>query len=713
MNSIFTTWIFRANVFFLTLSFPFIFELTSLADESRFLRLAISSFLLAVIFLLPAINCSAILSKITREKFDLPEFFSVTVLFSILLVPLLLSLETDVFHMLSPKLPFFNTALSFVLFSFFFKSTRETPPQQSLIPETSSSVFFPYASSLSLSFLIVTATIVGIITAYYPLPDLDPYYWIGVFQNQFTQGVISSLTSYRPLFSSLAYLFNQSAGIDLYAFFKYIIPFFALLSLIPAILVARNFSEKIAQTTIFLIPIVNGSFFLYSTMPIPQSIFNSILIIALFLVLHALFSGKNIYFYLAGFTLFLGFFYHEMAALPLFAWILSLLIFERNSIISFATKNKVTSGLIFLLFITNIPLFLPVFSFLLVWIKKIGLIILSSSPNFYFPAKYINIDGNSVGWQGLFGVTQYYAFYFGPAAFLVLLSLFFLWHPLISSKLIRCKEFFFLLLSLLAFLLISDILPRFFNIALLPERSLGFVSLFTLSFFPILFFVSKNTKKFFPRLFPVFIFGALLINIGAALYINALKSYLITPAQLASANWIDTHLPANRVIFSSDNHRLLTFYSHSTVAGVSDLRFYSDKNITEKTLEHYTPKTPQNTPLIRSQLEKTADTLADLSNSSHLFNEDFHRALKKESEQLAHTIQLVEKELQILHSEKNTEKKYYIYHASPSTKNPYANRPYMQSENKQPSSFMFDQYPERFRMIYSDTENDIYLWEIL
>lgn len=712
MNHIFTSWIFRVNVVFLTLSLFFLFAPIQ-GDESRFFRLIVSSFLLVVIFVLPSINFTAILSRITKSTFDPVELFSITTVFSLLLVPLLLTLETDFFHILSPQLPLLNAALSFALFSFFFKSNKKNTIRQAHLIEPSQPHTFSYAISFLISFAIIATTIFSIVTAYYPLPDLDPYYWIKVFYDQFSRGVISSFTSHRPLFSSLTYLFNQSAGVDLYAFFKYLVPFFALLPLVPGILVARRFSEKILQISILLIPIVNGSFFLYSTMPVPQSIFNSVLITAIFFALHGLLSEKKLYFILTGVILFLGFFYHEISAIPLFAWILSWILFERKNIVDFAKKNQLVSWLIFAIFATNLSLFIPVLSFVYNWIKKITAIIVTSSPNFYFPAKYINIDGNDVGWQGLFGVVQYYAFYFGPAALLVAFSLVFLGNILLSSPLFRRRESFFLLTSLFIFLLISDIFPRLFNIALLPERSLGFASLFVLSLLPLIFLSLKNSQRALAPLFPLLIIVAMCINIGAALYINTLKSYLITPAQLISAEWIRTNLPTTRIIFSSENHRLLTFYSNSAVADITDLRFFTDKTIAEQMLGHSRDQKYLDTTSIRKQLETTSDALADLSNSSRLINVDFQKSLRIESARLTDTISLVEAELRSIETKNSSQLRYYIYHAAPSKKNPYANRPYMQSENSLPTSFIFDQYPERFRMIYSDMENDIYLWEVL
>lgn len=712
MNQSFITWIFRANIVLFALLLPTLFGLSP-GEESRFFRFGFSALFLLIIFALPAINIAALFSKISGHTLDRVEFWSIAIAIAPIFVPFLLTIEADFFHILSPELPLINAAASFVLFALLFGLPKSTPSQATLPLALEQTKTFPFSRAFIAVFLTLGVTILGIITAYYPLPDLDPYYWIAIFQDQFTKGIISSITSYRPLFSSLSYLFNQSAGVDLYAFFKYLIPFFALIPLVPALLIARRFSGLVPQVLILLIPVVNASFFLYSTHPIPQSIFNSLLVTAVFFTLHSLLSVKRIYFFLAGGILFVGFFYHEMAAIPLFAWMASWLFFERKNIARFAKVNKLVTVLVLLLLFSNVSLLAPIFSFVSNWLMRIVTLMTAAQSNFAFPARYVNIDGNSVGWEGLAGVTQYYAYYFGPVALLILLSSPLILHTSASRALLRRKETVFLLLSLVVFLLMSDLLPRFFSIALLPERALGFASLFFLSFLPLLLLALRNQTNALHRLIPLGLLIAFLLNIGAALYINNLKQYLITPEQLTSAEWIRTNLPTNRVIFSADNRRLLTFYANSTVAGISDPQFYTDKGIVEQHLEAYAPKKTSRPSTIREELEKVAGILADLSNSQKLTDDDFLQNLRQESEQLDRIGMAVEEEIRAIRSTQGVQPKYYIYYAAPSAKNPYANRPYMPQSDVRSAPFIFDRYPERFRMIYSDTENDIYLWEVL
>lgn len=711
MNHRLTEWIFRANIFCFALLLPILFEFSP-PDESRLFRIGTSVILLIVIFVLPAINATALLSRVFKCAFDAIEFLSVSVAFALLFVPLTLCAEADVLNILSPELPIMNALASFAAFALLYRKHDLSYPYSP--PPTITRTIFPFQNALLASLIIMVGAIIGIITAYYPLPDLDPYYWVTVFQDQFTKGIISSLTSYRPLFSSLTYLFNQAARVDLYAFFKYLIPFFALTPLIPAVLIARRFAGFIPQLIIFLIPLVSASFFLYTTLPIPQSIFNSLLIIAIFFALHALLSGKKFYFHLAGIVLLFGFFFHEMAAIPFIAWLTALLITERNTLLRFAQRNRLTTGLVLAIILSNFSLLSPLLAFTTDWTIKVITLIAQSHTNFLFPAQYVNIDGNNVGWQGFFGVMQYYTYYFGPASALILLSLPFIFRRTTIRSCIKKQEVLFLLLSLLLFLLISDILPRFFSIALLPERALGFVSLFLLAFTPFLLIELRDratTPRY--RFIPHILLIALFINLGGALYINSLKTYLITPAQLRSAQWIRSNLPQQHIIFSNDHHRLLTFYAGANVDEIRDPELYFDTHVLDEYLTDYTPKQVSRPNTIRTQLNDVSDSLADLANKQDPFETHFLLSVRNESARLENILASIEAEIILMDTSDTTPAKRYIYFAAPSDKNPYANRPYMMRTTRQVEPFIFDQLPERFRRIYSDQENAIYLWEIL
>lgn len=708
MNSFPIALIFRVNIILFILLLPVLFGLVS-GDGSRFFRFSESAILLAVIFVLPAINTTTILSKLSKISFDKAEFISIAAVTSVLLVPFLVSIEADALHILFPHLPIINAAISFLLLSILSHPSWNTQEKNLVLLEER----HPHPTGkrfVAMSIVIVSA-ILAVITAYYPLPDLDPYYWISAFQDQFTKGVISSISSYRPLFSSLAYIFNQSAGIDLYAFLKYLLPFIALLPLIPASLIARRFTRQTEQACIYLLPIANASFFLYSTMPIPQAIFNSLFVAAILFSIHSLLSGKKLFFYTAGIILFFAFFYHEMAAIPLFAWLSSLLFFERRTILYSAKKNRIITGLIILLALSYFPLMSMIFSFIIDWGSRLLTLLSPITTNLAFPAEYVNIDGNSVGWKDAAGVIRYYAFYFGPAALLILITFPFILRNPTGRLLLKREESWFLLLSAGVFLLISDILPRLFNIALLPERALSIASVILISFIPVLFLVLHTKKNALFRFIPVLIFLALLINLSAALYINNLKKYLITPSQLTSAEWIKTQLPANKVIFSIENQRLLEFYAGSAVAEVRDPSFYTDEQVFQRYFDIYKTSDPDHRiGTIRSQLSRVSSSLSSLSNKQVSSSSAFLPGIRTNIADLDAALRLIQESENI---QNGPAPEFYIYYASPSEKNPYIDRPYMPKRTDKEIHFFFDRHPERFRAVYSDEKNQIYIWKIL
>jgi hypothetical protein len=90
------------------------------------------------------------------------------------------------------------------------------------------------------------------VTAYYPLPDLDPYYWMTKFQTQFSADNISSLKELRSSFSAVTYIFTEAAHIDFYAYFKYVLPAFFLFLIFPTALLAEKFSLPCKKLLFFL-----------------------------------------------------------------------------------------------------------------------------------------------------------------------------------------------------------------------------------------------------------------------------------------------------------------------------------------------------------------------------------------------------------------------------------------------------------------------------
>jgi hypothetical protein len=134
---------------------------------------------------------------------------------------------------------------------------------------------------------------------------------------------------------------------------------------------------------------------------------------------------------------------------------------------------------------------------------------------------------------------------------------------------------FFLSLSFLCFFIIAEVLPRAIGIAFLPDRAWIFSGVFALGFFLPLF----KTRIGGNKLVLIFFLLGFSANIGAAIYINTLKKYLIPSEQLASAEWIKTHLPQERIIFTAESSRLLKFFSNSQVVSIKDPNFLFDESV--------------------------------------------------------------------------------------------------------------------------------------
>jgi hypothetical protein len=169
-------------------------------------------------------------------------------------------------------------------------------------------------------------------------------------------------------------------------------------------------------------------------------------------------------------------------------------------------------------------------------------------------------------------------------------------------------------------------------------------------------------------------------------------------------------LPKNRVFFALEHQRLLKFYANSTVAEIDDPSFYSDERVFDQHFDTYHPENSDYVSTIRKRLERISDSLSDLSNRPASDSITFLSGIKTGISDLD-AIQKLIREAE--NAKKGSSTRFYIYYAAPSEKNPYNNRPYMQPTDQDTETFIFNRHPERFRMVYSDMENEIYIWEIL
>lgn len=688
-------WLIKTNLVFLFL-FSAVFFLP--LDSSAVGRIARSFIELSFIFFLPGINLAFLLQYLLKRKFSLLEMINIALVFSLFLLPFFLTLEYTKWKTLSPFLPFINALLISVITAgicFFHKKRNlENTPEFPLNNKALWNTLF--SKNFLPPFILYVTVVISIVTAYYPLPDLDPYYWITQYRTQFQEGTLTLLDGHRPLFSSLTYIFTQGAHIDFYAYFKYILPSFLLLLIFPSALLAQKFSHPLQKVIIFFFPFASGITIIFLTLPIPQALANVGLFFFFVFLAYALITKDAFFYFLGGAVLFFSFFYHEALAIPLALWILFSLWNYRREILQKARKNKLTALL--LLFIALPALYSPL-SFISSRAEWLLSTLSNSRPNLLFPQYYVNIDGNQMGWGDLFGVAKYYLFYIGPSLLLTFVTLLYFIKNKVIWSFLFSREGKVLSSIFLVFFFIAEILPRLTGIALLPDRAWVFAATIALFFLIPLFSLPIGKNRFFLWLI-ILGFAA---NIAAAVYINTLKKYMITDQQLVSAEWISTNLPNNRVIFTVESDRLLTFFSGSEVIRIKDPNFLFDETVFKKEFEI------QQIPFSEADQKKAIESL-----KTTVGNFDAQNVTPdiQEAQNILGQIESIDSAKNATEKMANQNRSYYIYYAAPSEKNPYVDRPYMKKFEDKESQIIFNLYPDRFEKIYSDEKNHIYIWKI-
>jgi len=242
------------------------------------------------------------------------------------------------------------------------------------------------------------------------------------------------------------------------------------------------------------------------------------------------------------------------------------------------------------------------------------------------------------------------------------------------------------------------------------------------------------------------------VSISGALYVNYLKSYLITPAQWNSAKWIEKNLPKNRVLLSYGHKTLLPFYTTSTLIKISP-EVYCSKNVQdfqdimkEKTVQNSIMKTYYE-PFLKS-IETTADNASMFYfDNTKTDNEKYANALsdneimmtqianiRKNLKEKVRTTTVfplsrvpvlfspipIEDVYEQTMSDLETSSKHsplFIYYSKQDKRNPYRGRPYtMLTWGIDPcpdGKFLFDLYPDKFKRIYSINNEEVIIWKVL
>ncbi len=598
------------------------------------------------------------------------------------------------------------------------------------------------------------------------LPAPDSYSWLSAYNEDLHHEATKFIGGYdRLTLASFTAIIKQLSDVDLFILFKYVYPLFSAFTVFPLWLLARRLKSYPAQLLILL------PSFLCPAIIYELEMTRQIILFFVFLPFYIslLYEAKNkkdrSLFLLTGFFTALGSFAHPLFNILTIFWLLSFVLFYWRALL----KPKIIP----LLLIALAVLWKFGLRSMITRIRDQVIIIFENiaqgEHNFKFPAHFVNVDNNEVGWAGLTGVLKYYGFYLGPLAALILLTFTLL---IIFNKKSRQSFLKTLLspytlpvtLSLLFFLSVAEIFPRFVNIAYLPERSLQY---FTLSLLFIAFLILKkiHRAKFWRLAFPLAALLAMSVNVAGASYISYLNIYVFPEYEWQAMKWIKNNLPPDRIIFSRTSGNLISIHSGSRRKAVWH-RYLT--NATPEELIGFLKeelKPPDYVPLLRQSMAFAESTsrVTELSNflNDCLMHDDYPpnmegqvtnclaceptsqgyktslksscaggplhfpqeeiRPWAKRAEEFSQEISnfmndyqkfALQLELETNVNNQTTTDPVYIYYSLPHEKNPYSDRPYLSLNFGEASFFPpLDENPGLFTRVYED-EDKVIIWKV-
>lgn len=629
------------------------------------------------LLLFPGFNIVSIATYFFKRKFNTVEFYALSFTVALLVVPMLVLVENTILLFFHPLFPLINSLILFLATMLVSRFSETT-----LFPsweETKKYFLSPYF----LFPLFLYATLAFTLThAFKALPDFDPYHWIYISEAHELNGTTADIHGRRPLFEALVTTLAQGMGLDHYFVYKHVLVYFFSFTIPAFLLLASCLKNRRSKYLLFGFPFINGVTFLFITYPIPQGLmltaFYSALAFLLYsyalhkkntkirhttLKTHKTYKAHNIspeeFFLFTGVvTMLFSYFYHEAVSIALVPLLAVITFFYRTELYLFLKKHTVS---VILFIILILPYFKTLWVFIYSWTEKVWYRLFTFNLNFLFPYRYTNIDNIEMGWGSTLGVIKYYAFYMGPVIAVLTALLLFIFLTQKKNKrwkFLRLPIPVAIISMLFVFVLISDILPRIANYAMLPERAWSYAGPLFLGIF---FLIALNTKQINKRWIALLLILGFFLNIGAVVYINNLKKYMITDAHLTSAQWIQDNTPTDSVFYINSRSHLIKYHARRAVLNGLHADIYI--------LKH---------------------------------------ALEKNSLQTQATLDQVEK-----NTFPKTPPHRYIYYSPQSKNNPYADRPYNNVNPDTSSDIIFDQHPNMFERVYEDPENNITIWKIL
>lgn len=467
-------------------------------------------------------------------KFSAWEQVNLAVLLAFLFVPATLLIEITITHKLGALPVLINVIIAALLARLFIYR---------YLPISSIKLSNLITSPLLYIFFLQLIVVIVIFSAYLALPDVDPYHWIKSYNQNFIDSSLAELPQ-RPLFHTFIYTLDQIPYLKTEVIFKYIIPLLSLTSLLPIWLVARRYRSKPQQTLLLLTPLLSPSLIIHTQMGTPQAILIILTIFFVFFLIYSHLTNKKLWHYLAGLIMLLAVPLHGLALLMFASWLAAT-----------AWHHPKRHYILLLL----LPIAILITPYLLAYLPQV---FSDVRPNLTFPTTFTTIDGVQNSWPGVQGLAQYYAFYLGLIVPVILISniYFFLKRSAYRrqiSQLTNSNSTLTLVFMFIGFFFIAEVLPRLFNVVILPDRAWLFASLAaTVFLIPLFNLKFKRQKLIYTSLFLLFA-----INLGGALYINNLKKHSLPDYLVTSARWIDNNLSANTTVFFNSSTDYIDLYT--------------------------------------------------------------------------------------------------------------------------------------------------------
>ena len=536
------------------------------------------------------------------------------------------------------------------------------------------------------------------------MPEWDGYSKLSEINNSLETNNLK--TNYRGFFTVSIIIITKFTKLSPYDIFTTLLIVLQA-AIIPVIFLflkfyklKKKFYQFIVLSATLTIPMLN----LEVDVVRPQSVFIILLPIYIYFLFKAVIFNKPIYWTLATLIIIAGLNYHEFFVFTFLLHITTTLVlaFKKYYLRSQDKKDRLIFKLLFIIIILLGIISLNYFSFLdyfiLVFTNIFHKIIQIENWRLWFLNDYTSDQSEQqLGWPGIFGAVQYYAYYASPLVLFTMLTIVYL---KIKNNLKVSIILLYLVGPLIILLLTySELLPRL-NYTYLPERIWLVIDILLILLLPSIFtdtqkFLSRNKFTFYLYLLIIFY----IIGISGTIYIAKNKKSLTSRNEYSAAQWIKQHTPNNSIVITQAANRPMTVYFAQRNFISAPTNFFSDASIKIK-------DSPTAQEKIDNQLSATHKFLTyhDINTIS-----DFNQLSSKLKDTRKILLKLEKEKLSI--SEKNSSNEtlpIYALYSMDKFKGLYAKREWWLKTNYYGAKI--DNLTKKYPLVYN--ENDIYIWKI-